>query len=62
MNVDTPVKIGALKTRANETWESSCNSSKAQSVLNWEPRFSFDEGLRKTISWFEANQKALFTS
>ena len=27
--------------------------TKAKKLLNWEPKISFDEGLKKTIKWFE---------
>jgi nucleoside-diphosphate-sugar epimerase len=29
--------------------------SRAQSILRWEPTVSFDEGLRRTISWYRSN-------
>ena len=28
------------------------SASKAKSLLQWEPRFTLDEGLRKTIAWY----------
>ena len=31
--------------------------SKAKKILNWQPRISLDEGLRKTISWFKQKIK-----
>lgn len=30
--------------------------SKAEKLLNWRPRVSLEEGLRKTIAWFEAGR------
>jgi CDP-glucose 4,6-dehydratase len=30
------------------------DSSKATRLLNWSPRFTLDEGLRKTIAWYRA--------
>lgn len=30
--------------------------SKAKKILNWEPTTSLEEGLRKTIAWFKANE------
>lgn len=32
------------------------NISKAKKILNWEPSTSLEEGLRKTIAWFKANE------
>ena len=34
-----------------------CNNSKAKKLLNWSPRISLEEGLRRTIKWFENNGK-----
>jgi dTDP-glucose 4,6-dehydratase len=31
------------------------DSSKIRSELGWEPRVSFEEGIRRTIEWYEAN-------
>lgn len=31
-----------------------CNSTKAKSLLGWEPRFSLEEGLAKTREWIQA--------
>ena len=32
-----------------------CDNSKARRLLGWEPKTSFDEGLRKTIDWIAGN-------
>jgi NAD dependent epimerase/dehydratase len=32
-----------------------CGNTKARELLNWEPRISFDEGLKKTIEWIVDN-------
>ncbi len=29
--------------------------SKAKKTLNWQPRYSLEEGLKKTVNWFEKN-------
>jgi nucleoside-diphosphate-sugar epimerase len=31
------------------------NLTKAKEILNWEPKTSLEEGLKKTISWFKDN-------
>ena len=41
--------------RKGELKENYLNSSKAKNLLGWNPRFSLDEGLRKTIEWFKQN-------
>ena len=46
------LRIGALPTRPNEIWKMSSDSTKAQRLLGWEPKISFEEGLDATIQWF----------
>lgn len=46
------LRIGALPTRPNEIWKMSSDSTKAQRLLGWEPKVSFEEGLDTTIEWF----------
>ena len=46
------LRIGALPTRPNEIWKMSSDSTKAQRLLGWEPKISFEEGLDTTIEWF----------
>jgi UDP-glucose 4-epimerase len=45
-------RFGALPDRPTEIWEMRSDSTKARSVLGWEPRHSLAEGLRKTIDWY----------
>ena len=37
----------------NEIRHQHLSSQKARNVLGWEPRFDFDEGLRRTIAWYQ---------
>ena len=30
--------------------------SKAKKILSWKPKYNFEEGLKKTVAWFENNQ------
>jgi len=55
MGSDVRVKIGALSDRKDEAWRLCCNNSKAQAILEWKPKHTFDEGLRETIRWFTEN-------
>jgi len=41
-----------LNEASNEIREQHLDSSKAQAVLNWRPRFGFKEGLPRTIAWY----------
>ena len=38
---------------SNEIRSQYLNAAKARQVLDWRPLFTLDEGLRKTISWYE---------
>lgn len=52
MNVD----ISTINIQNNAKFEisnQSLDSSKIQQILNWKPQYSLDEGLRKTIDWYE---------
>lgn len=44
---DTAKPVGALSR--------ALDNSRAKEILGWQPRFSLEEGLRKTISWYEEN-------
>ena len=43
---------GAIPHRKNEVWYNSGSPAKIRSVLGWEPRYTLDEGLERTIAWF----------
>ncbi|MBA2525972.1 MAG: hypothetical protein H0V18_09350 [Pyrinomonadaceae bacterium] len=38
----------------NEIRHQYLSAAKARKMLGWRPRFTLDEGLRRTISWYEA--------
>ena len=42
------------KTDMLRTWADIC---KARKILRWEPKISFEEGIRKTVQWHLANAK-----
>ncbi len=46
-------QIGALPYRPGETWHFYSDPSKAKRLLNWEARTPLEEGLRRTIAWYE---------
>lgn len=52
-NSSSKLKIGALPNRPTEIWRMSGSSHRAQELLNWKPKISFEEGLIKTIEWFK---------
>lgn len=43
-----------LNEASNEIARQFLDASKARSVLGWQPLFALEEGLRRTISWYEA--------
>lgn len=59
MNTDKKPLYGSIKQRENEMWTPEADIGKIRSVLGWEPRIDVEEGIKKTISWYEKN-KALY--
>jgi len=45
-----------IKDRPGHDKRYSINSAKIQQMLGWRPRETFENGLRKTVVWFLANQ------
>lgn len=56
MRSDVPIEVGAVQTRKDETWRLCCDNAKAHTLLGWQPRLTFDEGLARTIEWFRAQR------
>jgi CDP-glucose 4,6-dehydratase len=38
---------------SNEIRRQYLSAAKARATLNWAPLFGFDDGLRRTIAWYE---------
>ncbi len=49
--------LGALPYREGEAMHFYCDNSKAKELLNWRSKTSLEEGLKKTIDWYSANQR-----
>jgi CDP-glucose 4,6-dehydratase len=47
------VKPVILNQANNEIPVQCLDSKKAQTLLNWKPRYGFDEGLKQTIAWYQ---------
>jgi len=45
-------RIRPERSEVERLW---CNNSKAKRLLGWEPKITFDEGLRRTIEWISTN-------
>ncbi|MEO5363160.1 MAG: GDP-mannose 4,6-dehydratase [Magnetococcus sp. DMHC-8] len=50
------VQVGTFPPRADEIWEISGDNTLAATELGWRPAVSFQEGLQRTIAWFQHNQ------
>jgi nucleoside-diphosphate-sugar epimerase len=42
-----------LNTAQNEIQEQYLDWSKAKKILVWEPKTSFEEGIKETYNWFK---------
>ncbi len=53
--IGNPIRLlmGTLPKRPGETLHFFCSNEKAKKLLGWSPRVSLDEGLKKTIGWYE---------
>lgn len=47
---------GAIAYRPGEVWKPHPHISKIKNLLGWEPKISFEEGLVRTIQWYEQNK------
>lgn len=48
--------IRFVKDRPGHDWRYAMDASKASRELGWEPKINFDDGLKKTIEWYLANE------
>lgn len=44
-----------IRPAKSEVMELLCDNSKAKKLLNWEPKYSLQEGLEKTVEWMAQN-------
>jgi nucleoside-diphosphate-sugar epimerase len=56
MGNPVPLRVGARVARPDEIWEISGDPSFAQQTLDWAPKVSLDEGIRRSIDWFKQNR------
>jgi dTDP-glucose 4,6-dehydratase len=57
MNQDDEEMIEYVKDRPGHDLRYAIDFSKIKNELGWEPKVSFEEGLRKTVDWYKENQK-----
>jgi UDP-glucuronate decarboxylase len=44
-----------------EPHDSLADTTKARELLGWQPQTSFDDGLKQTIEWYQANADQYIT-
>ncbi len=52
--VDTEVRIEYLPARPGDYEGKEASNDKIKRLLGWEPRIDFEEGMKKTISWYRS--------
>ena len=60
MNKNIKPKFGPK--RAGDVYRTSADISKIKSMLGYQPKVGFEEGLRRTVAWFEASQLVIARS
>ena len=50
---------GTVEYRKNEIWSPAADISKIHTELGWSPRISLEDGIVKTIKWYEENKDML---
>jgi len=51
-NEANTLKFGAVPYRKNEIMRSLLDINKAKRIINWSPKTSLEDGLRKTVLWY----------
>ncbi len=51
----SPGLISYVKDRLGHDFRYAIDSSKVKEAFGWEPKTSFEDGLKKTIKWYENN-------
>jgi len=54
-NTQTYLNFGAIPYRKNEIMLSKADVSKLEKEFNWQPKYSLEEGLKKTVEWYRRN-------
>ncbi|HEY3028089.1 MAG TPA: dTDP-glucose 4,6-dehydratase [Pyrinomonadaceae bacterium] len=49
-------QIQFIGDRPGQVFRHTCDASKIKRLIDWEPRFSLEEGLVKTIRWYRDNE------
>jgi len=59
LNKNMKIKIdkGRIRPKKSEVEVLICDYRKAKKIINWTPKFNFEEGLAETIEWIKENLK-----
>nr|WP_304220166.1 NAD(P)-dependent oxidoreductase [Fredinandcohnia onubensis] len=57
MGLQKQPNYGAIPYRKNEVWRQQPDTTKIKRFLNWEPKVSLEEGIKRTINWYMANEE-----
>ena len=50
------IPIERIGDRPGQVFRHTCDASKANRLLDWRPRTSFEEGLERTVRWYRDNE------
>lgn len=50
-------EIQFIENRPGQVFRHTCDFSKAQSLLDWKPTTTFEEGILKTVDWYKHNKE-----
>lgn len=53
----TKSPISMVGNRPGQVFRHTCDATFAKELLGWEPKFSFEKGLEKTIAWYRNNRE-----
>jgi CDP-glucose 4,6-dehydratase len=56
--MDSPLEADIRNNATNEIGAQFLDASKARTRLGWSPKFSLDEGLRRTVDWYRRHLEA----
>ena len=60
VDIDFETETDRLRPEKSEVFRLRCDNSKAKNLINWQPKYSgnkgLKEGLRKTIEWFTVKE------
>ena len=59
--IEISVDENRLRPEKSEVEQLLANNSLAKSLLNWVPQVSLEEGLQKTVEWFQSNREGYNT-